>query len=47
MDGSEVKGHGELPSVGVYLSEANLIMQKCRIYRHRGSGLVLVSKQDS
>lgn len=41
MDGCEVKGHGELPSVGIYLSDADMTVKKCRIYRHRGSGLVL------
>ena len=38
---SRIKGNGEVPSVGVYVLEADLSVYRSKIYRHRGGGMVL------
>lgn len=43
----DVKGHGEIPSVGVYLSESDLTVKNSKIFRHRGGGLVLYGNNES
>lgn len=39
-----IKGHGEIPTVGVYLSDGGLYITNSKIYKHRGCALVLNSK---
>lgn len=39
-----IKGHGEIPTVGVYLSDGGLHISNSKVYKHRGSAVVLNSK---
>ncbi|CAG9314808.1 unnamed protein product [Blepharisma stoltei] len=41
LDRCLVKGNEEVPTVGVYVSEANLTCKKSKIFNHRGGGLIL------
>ncbi|CAG9323726.1 unnamed protein product [Blepharisma stoltei] len=42
-----IKGHGEIPTVGIYVSEANLYCRKSKIFKHRGGGLALYGTPDN
>lgn len=41
LDGCSIKGHGEIPTVGIYVSEASLSCVRSKIFKHRGGGLAL------
>ena len=41
MTNCEIKGHSLIPTIGLYSLYADLFLKNCRIYRHRGGGVIL------
>ena len=43
LENCEIKGHGTIPTVGVFCLNSDLTMLGCKIHRHRGGGIILRS----
>ena len=47
MINCDIKGHGNIPTVGVYCQFADLTLKQCKIYRHRGGGIILNNRNEN
>ena len=43
VENCEIKGHGEVPTVGIFANESNLSVIKSKIYKHRSGGIIINS----
>ena len=43
IENCEIKGQGEVPTVGIYATDCDLTVTKSKIYKHRSGGIILNS----
>ncbi|OMJ91267.1 hypothetical protein SteCoe_6246 [Stentor coeruleus] len=44
IENCEIKGQGEVPTVGIYTIESDITVLKSKIYKHRSGGIIVYSK---